>query len=138
MAKILQDIWILKEDGIVIFQHIFDKEKMNTQLFGGFMSALNTFASQLDENGLSNFELGAKKFTIIKHNRLIFIGNYDKKQKAKKASEELKDVINKFFNTFAFDDIINWVGDLGFFKNFEDVIKDSLEDVVGSLKDSLW
>ena len=137
MVKIIQDIWILKSEGVVLFKRVFN-EKMDAQLFGGFMSALNALAGQLDKSGLSNFELGDKKYAIIKNSDLVFIANFNKNSKPKKAEEELKEVVNKFFNTFQFDEITSWKGDLSYFERFKDVISESLETVEDKLTDALW
>ena len=124
MTKILQDIWILNPGGICMFKRVYD-EKVDTQLFSGFISALDTFAITFDEGGLSNFELKGKKFTIIKNDNYLFVANYDKNLSHKKASSELATIVNKFFNTYEFDEITNWKGDVSFFNGFKDEIIDS-------------
>ena len=63
--KILQDIWILEKAGIVVFHREYDKV-VSPQLFGAMMSALNHFAEQLAEGGMSNFELQNTRFILIK------------------------------------------------------------------------
>ncbi|KKM72420.1 hypothetical protein LCGC14_1420660, partial [marine sediment metagenome] len=40
MAKLIQDIWILAESGIVLFHRVFNKQ-IDAQLFGALMTALN-------------------------------------------------------------------------------------------------
>ena len=72
MAKLIRDLWIQKSDGIVLFSRVLNK-KVEDQLFGALMSALNSFAEQLSEGGLSNFELSDKKFTIIRKKGLLFV-----------------------------------------------------------------
>lgn len=136
MVKVIQDVWILKEDGRVMFHRPFNK-KMDPKLFGGFISALNMFAKQMDKSGLNNFVLGDKNYTILKNNNLIFIGDHDKKH-GKKAAKEIKEIVNKFYDTFDFTEIAAWDGDPNYFNKFKDVINDSLEDPVEMLKDSLW
>ncbi len=74
MGRIIQDIWIMDYDGSVMFQRLFD-HNLNSDLLGGFISALNTFAMQFDENGLSDFELGTKRFVIARNDDLLFITN---------------------------------------------------------------
>lgn len=39
---------------------------MDDQLFGGLMAALNSFAEELVNKGLSNFELQDKRYTLLK------------------------------------------------------------------------
>ena len=66
MAKVLQDFWILEsESGIVLFHRVIDNQ-LDVQLFGGLMSALNTFAELLANGGISSFELSKKRCAILK------------------------------------------------------------------------
>ena len=89
MPKLLQDIWILAESGIVVFHRVFD-EKVNAQLFGGLMAALNSFAEKLSKGGLSNFELSNKRFSVIKENHFLFIASSSKDINLKKVDQELR------------------------------------------------
>ena len=57
----------MSEEGIVLFSRVFNP-KVDDQLFGGLMSALNTFAESLSDGGLSNFELSDKRFALMKMN----------------------------------------------------------------------
>ncbi|MBN2152894.1 MAG: hypothetical protein JW839_15690 [Candidatus Lokiarchaeota archaeon] len=136
MSKLLQDIWIMTHDGTVLFKRVFE-EKLNEQLFGGFMSALETFASQLDDHGLSSFEIGSKKFILKKGQGCYFVANFDKKVNPKKAQAELEEVAKKFIGAFQVE-LMAFRGDVETFKGFEKQIEDSLEDVVQKFQDSFW
>lgn len=124
------------QDGTVLFKRVFE-EKLNEQLFGGFMSALETFASQLDNHGLSSFEIGQKKFILKKHENLYFVANFDKKVNTKKAASELEHVSDEFLAVFEVE-LISFRGNVEVFKNFERNIQDSLEDVVGKFQQAFW
>ncbi|MFX0099667.1 MAG: hypothetical protein ACFFCS_08800 [Candidatus Hodarchaeota archaeon] len=137
MTKILQDIWILNTAGICMFKRVYD-EKVDTQLFSGFLSALDSMAISFNEGGLSNFDLKGKRFTIIKNGSYMFVANYDKNLSRKKASNELATIVNKFLNKYDVDELVNWDGDVSFFEGFMDEIKDSLEDPVKMFKDALF
>ena len=134
--KILQDLWIMDPAGSVMFKRVFE-EKINEQLFGGFMSALNTFASQIDQNGLSSFDIGNKKFILLKKSNLYFIANFDSKVNPKKASKELEDIAQRFLSAYPVD-ILAWDGDIKKFDNFATKIQDSLEDVIGNFQKAFW
>ncbi|MCK4479243.1 MAG: hypothetical protein KAT57_03220 [Candidatus Lokiarchaeota archaeon] len=123
--KILQDIWIVERSGIVIFHREFDKV-VSPQLFGAMMSALNMFAEQLAEGGMSNFELENSRFTIIKTSGLIFVANSSKKYNQKKVNKELKKISEKFIKLYS-DKLVNFKGQIGAFSNFKSEIKDALE-----------
>lgn len=124
--KVLQDIWILDKSGIVIFHREFDKA-VSPQLFGAMMSALNHFAEQLAEGGLSNFELQNTRFTIIKQSGLIFVANTSREFSQKKVNKKLKKVSNKFFKLYS-DKLHNFKGQIGAFAEFQNEIKDILEE----------
>ena len=73
LGKILQDVWIIDGfSGIVFFHRAFDKD-MDAQLFGGLMSALNSFAEILVKEGLTSFELSKKRFAIFKKKNIMGI-----------------------------------------------------------------
>jgi len=122
----LQDIWILHKSGIVMFHRVFS-ESVSPQAFGAMMSALSSFAEQLADGGLSNFELNNKRFTIIKKYDLIFIANSSKRFNQKKINRELEKVSKKFLKLNS-EKIKDYKGQIGAFTQFEEVIKDSLED----------
>ena len=127
MVKVIQDIWIQNENGIVLFSRVYD-EQVETQLFGALMSALNMFAEQISKDGLSNFELSKKRFTLLKRKGLLFIGTCDKKSKEKKVITELEKISNRFIHLYpeALDE--SWDGDITNFSTFKEKIEDSLED----------
>ena len=137
MVKVLQDIWIISEGGIVLYHRVFD-EKVDDQLFGGLMSALNSFAEELVHEGLSNFELEQKRFTFTKRNGLLFIANSSKKVKDKKVMEELSNIIKRFFELYPKEIFDNWEGDISIFLDFEKEIEDSLEDTIQKFQKAFW
>ncbi|UCC20083.1 MAG: hypothetical protein JSV62_02025 [Promethearchaeota archaeon] len=121
-----QDIWILEKSGIVIFHREYDN-LVSPQLFGAMMSALNMFAEQLAEGGLSNFDLKDTRFTIIKRSGLIFVANSSKKFSQKKVNKELQKISNKFFKRYS-DELKKFKGKIGAFSNFINEIQDVLEE----------
>ena len=123
--KVIQDLWILTNTGVVLFNRVFDIQ-LKTQLFGALMSALNSFAEQLAEGGLSNFELSDKRFIIMKKKNFLFVANSLKKTKEKKVIEQLGKISNRFFDLYS-DILINWDNDISSFSNFEKEIEDSLQ-----------
>jgi len=128
--KILQDIWILTNSGVVLFHRVFDKQ-MKTQLFGALMSALNSFAERLADGGLSNFELSNKRFVIMKKNEFLYVANSDKKVKEKKVAEQLERVAEKFFELYPVEWFkTEWDNDVAVFSDFLNYIQDSVEDPI--------
>ena len=126
---LLQDIWILSNSGTVLFSRVFDPQLEN-QLFGALMSALNSFAEQLADGGLSNFELSDKKFVLKKRAEYTFVASASKKVKEKKLIERLEHVIDKFTHKFPDDWFKDWDCDVSVFECFEEEIGDSLENPI--------
>ncbi|TFF96138.1 MAG: hypothetical protein EU544_01300 [Promethearchaeota archaeon] len=136
MGKVLQDIWILNDAGIVLYNRVYD-ERVDTQLFGALLSAINMFAEEISQGGLSNFELSDKAFTITKKEGLIFVANSNKKIKKKRINQELKIIIDQFIKEYGvftgdFD------GDITRFRGFEKIIEDSLDDPIKKFERGFW
>jgi len=122
--KAIEDLWILTSNGVVVFDHVLDVQ-LKTQLFGALMSALNSFAEQLAEGGLSNFELSEKRFIIMKKNEFIFVANSSKKIKEKTVIEQLETITDQFFKKYS-DILKNWDQDISVFSDFKQDIEASL------------
>lgn len=127
MPKVLRDIWILAESGLTIFNRVIDS-RVNPQIFGALMSAINTFAETLSEGGISNFELSNIRFTIVKQNHFLFVANSSNEIKAKKVLSELKTISKKFFNVYPEEVINSWNINIKVFADFKQHIIDSLEE----------
>ena len=129
MVKAIQDLWIQRIDGIVIFSRVFHKT-IEDQLFGALLSALNSFAQEITDGGLSNFEIKDIRFTIIKKDNLYFIANASKKYKDKKVLNELEKIAEKFMVQYPETNLENWDGAIEDYAVFESKITDALEDPV--------
>ena len=137
MEKVIQDIWILNDAGAVLYHRVFDKN-VDEQLFGALMSALNLLAEELERGGLSNFEIRQKKYFIMKEHGISFIVNSSKKTKEKKVNEEMKTIVNKFFTLYPKEMFNNWDNDISIFADFENHIKDSLQDTIDKFEKAFW
>ncbi|MDX1798588.1 MAG: hypothetical protein R3255_08065 [Candidatus Lokiarchaeia archaeon] len=137
MTKLLQDIWIIEDSGIVLFHRVFD-EKVDATLFGGLLTALNSFAEEIASGGLSNFELAGKRFYILKKKNYLFIANASNKYNVKKVKIELDGVMQKFFELYSNILLNNWNGDTSLFSSFEYKIEDSLEGMIEKLEKAFW
>ena len=127
MVKLLRDLWILTESGTTVYSRVIDP-RVNPQLFGGLMSALNMFAEKLTEGGMSNFELSSIRFSIIKRNHFLFVANSSSKIKVKKIQKELEEISEKFFELYPAETLKKWDSDVGLFDTFVNSIKNSLEN----------
>lgn len=133
----LQDIWILDESGATIYSRVFDP-KVNEQLFGALMSALNQFAEQVSEGGISSFELSDTRFNILKKKDYLFIANSES-GKNKKAKKELNKICETFFDLYGQKiESGDWDGDVTLFEDFGEHIEDSLKSTLKQFKDAFW
>jgi len=135
--KILRDMWIVSEGGIVVFSRVYEKT-LDEQLFGALLTALNSFAEEITTGGLSNFELSDMRFTILKRAQFVFIANSDKKNKPKKVLQELRNVMDKFFTLYSKEAIENWDNDVSMFSTFDKEIEDSLDDPIKKMEQAFW
>ena len=137
MAKLIQDIWILRDSGIVVFHRVFDNH-LDAQLFGGLMTTLNLFAEEMSSGGLSNFELSNKRFSIIKKNRYLFIANSSKDKKVKKVHQEIETIVQKFFDKYSEEELNDFSGNINVFSSFEKEIEGSLEETIRRFQKAFW
>jgi len=136
MGKILRDLWILNSTGVTMYSRVYNP-KVNEQLFGALMSAINQFAERVAEGGISSFELSDKKFTIEKKEDILFIANAASDEKDKKVKKELSNISDKFLELYS-DQLKNWDGDVSIFSDFESQIENSLEDTVKKFQKAFW
>ena len=122
---------------MVVYSRAFE-QKINPQLFGALMSALNTFAQKLSDGGISNFEMSNIRFVIVKRRDFLFIGSSLIKVKEKKVIEELKVISDKFFEVYN-DILLNWDNDVSIFSDFSKYYDKSVEDeATDKLKEAFW
>jgi hypothetical protein len=124
LKPIFDDLWVLTSSGVVVFDHVVDVQ-LKSQLFGALMSALNSFAEQLAEGGLSNFELSEKRFIIMKKNEFLFVASTTKKVKEKTVIQQLENIANNFFEKYS-DVLMNWDQDISVFSDFKEEIESAL------------
>jgi len=125
LPRILIDIWILTDNGIVLYSKASD-QKVNPQLFGALMSALNQFAEKLTDGGISNFEMADLRFVIIKRRRFLFIASSSYKTKEKKVIDDLLLISDQFFKLYS-GILTNWDNNVETFSDFGDYIDKFLE-----------
>ncbi|MGV9174045.1 MAG: hypothetical protein ACOC44_14040 [Promethearchaeia archaeon] len=132
----IKDLWIMKETGIVIFSHE-SKKNIDPQLFGGLMSAINSFAESLVKGGLESFEIGNARFTLIKRDIAIFIGASNIESKKKKVNKELEQLADDFIDLYA-EELQNFTGAVNIFSSFEKELENATRSSLGKLKQAFW
>jgi hypothetical protein len=114
----IQEFWVMLEGGSVLYRHTHS-DIVDPQLFGGFMSAINSIAATFTKDGLNNFELGNLQFFVLKRDGLIFVANTKKNVKPQKVEKEIQNNINKFVSKYPPELLQTWNGDLTFFDGFK-------------------
>jgi hypothetical protein len=112
--KHMEHVWIMRTDGIVLF-HKGPSDGFDCDLIAGFLSAVNVFASQIDESGLKEIELGNQAIAISKVHDLFFMIMHEKKVKAKKIAERLARMVAVFFELYPQEKLNAWRGNLSEF-----------------------
>jgi hypothetical protein len=125
MPRIVIDFWVLTANGIVLYSKVSD-QKVNPQLFGALMSALNKFAEKLTDGGITNFEMSDLRFVVIKRRNLLFIGSSSNKTKEKKVIDDLMLISDQFFKVYN-EVLTNWDNNVENFSDFGDYIDQFLE-----------
>ncbi len=113
------------------------EEKVKSQFFAMLLSALNSFAEEISEAGLSNFEVNNNKYNILKKNGLLFVANSDKNIKKKNILKELEAVSENFFNTYGEDFIEKWDGNTDHCANFEENLERILPKQIRRIAEGL-
>ena len=132
MIKHLQDLWILKEGGIVIFSKK-GNTNINEQFIGGFISALSSFSKAILNEMLSYFATDNLKVKILSKNGFMFVGRFLKKVKDKQIMKELEYIVGKFFEFYHEKKLYNIEVQINEFREFGKVLEpeyDSLADYV--------
>ena len=133
MVKIIQDLWIFTDAGIVLFNRVYDP-KVCAQLFGALMTALDSYSKNIGigDGGIQSFEISKIRFTIVKKKNLLFVANSSKSIKNKKVLEVLNIISDRFFHKYStlLDNFDEWNMEISKFSDFEQIIEDKLEDPV--------
>jgi hypothetical protein len=133
MVKVIKDLWILTDAGIVLFNRVYDP-RISAQLFGAVMTALDSYAKNIGigNGGLNSFEIKDLRFTIVRYKNLLFIANSSKDIKEKRVFDELKRISDIFFKKYIkiLNELENWNYEISVFYDFEKDIEDALEEPI--------
>jgi len=125
LANILQDIWIIDISGIVLYHRVYNK-KIDVQLFGGLMSAIDKVAEMIIETRIKSINFGNKCFGILKKENILFIANSDENIGSRTINYELELIAIKFLKSYRKHLPKEGFVDVSTFNDFTGEIKDSL------------
>jgi len=118
LFQYIDDLWIMNSSGIVIFKQT-QSEMVDASLFGGLMSAINSFATKVANSSLDSIILQDYRYFVLKEGNVSFIASTKKDIKQEKAKEEIKKIVEIFFNEYDPQKISKWDGNIHFFDDFE-------------------
>lgn len=129
-VPLIDEIWILTENGLTLYNEQF-LEDHSADLFGGFISAINAFASEIGMEEVQMIKGKNFKLTLAHYDdhRLTFVVRTPLDQKDNKILSYLGYLKTKFVDFYA-EDLIDWKGSLEDFKdvkNLFDLERDQLE-----------
>ncbi len=136
--RVIDEIWIINANGITLF-NLSKDDRIDPQLFGGFISAIESFIKSLGYKEINAMSLGESKIMFYHGDQsLMFISRSGKKVKEKLIIKGLKLVEQKFLEHHQ-ETLKNWNSDPDIFARFGEIIKEIFEDNPEKLVEkSLW
>jgi len=140
---IIDEIWIITENGLTLYNQQFLDEG-SADLFGGFVSAINAFASEIGMDEVRVIKGKHFKLTLAHYQdqRVSFVCRTPLDQAENKIFEYLDFLKGKFVDFFQ-KEIKEWKGSLEDFKDMKEVFnieQDQLElyskNIFTALKDT--
>ena len=117
MDNVIDDLWIVSNDGIVLFSnndHTFDDN-----LFGAFLSAINSFVKEFSNDMLRNFEISDKRYVLIKEQNLLFVASTSNSVSDKSLKIQMNQIIERFLQLYPQEFFKTWNYDTNEFEKFE-------------------
>ena len=117
MENIIDDLWIVNNDGIVLFSS--DEHTFDDNLFGAFLSAINMFVKEFSNDMLRNFEISDKRYVLIKEQNLLFVASTSNQVSDKSIKNKMNQVIERFLELYPQEFFKTWNYDTNEFDKFE-------------------
>ena len=117
MENVIDDLWIVSNDGIVLFSnndHTFDDN-----LFGAFLSAINSFVKEFSNDMLRNFEISDKRYVLIKEQNLLFVASTSNNVSDKSIKIQMNQIIERFLQLYPQEFFKTWNYNTNEFEKFE-------------------
>ncbi len=119
---VLSDFWIITETGVEIFSHSPGLE-VNLTLFGGFISALQTFSQEVIKKRMDAFLIGGLRYSFYfeKEKNFFILGRSEISEPEKSVDYILKQVYDRFHQEFG-KRLQKFTGDVTGFQNFRNIL----------------
>ena len=119
----MNELWIFSKDGVPLIE-ILQNSKVDSSIFGAFISAMGVFSKQMSGASFNGFSLGDNKyiFTSCLNNNILLVCKVDIKVKDKKVQKIFKIIAEFFEEMYSVEDILNFGGDVRLFNKFKEKI----------------
>ena len=123
MKLLMNELWIFSKDGVPLIE-ILQNSKVDSSIFGAFISAMGVFSKQMSGASFNGFSLGDNKyiFTSCLNNNILLVCKVDIKVKDKKVQKIFKIIAEFFEEMYSVEDILNFGGDVRLFNKFKEKI----------------
>ncbi|GAB4317566.1 MAG: hypothetical protein Kow0069_20390 [Promethearchaeota archaeon] len=145
-ADRIRKLWIFTRTGLLLFEHSFDGKKdaaLDSQLFGGFISAVESLSEQISggDARLESFSLAKFKFHIYvpsgSDDYVLFVVQSEVKAD-RQVRKLLAEIEGRFRNLFPPELVRTWDGDTTIFEAFAGEVADLFADPVKRMAESFW
>ena len=123
LLKDIKEFWIFSLDGKQLYSYS-PETHFNPELFGGFLTALQSFSMEIASQNLKSITIGANKYTFFSENDQFFVlGRSNIKSSLVNIERTLKIIHYKFWENYnhIFKD---FDGEIDNFSNFFELIED--------------
>ncbi len=98
---LINELWIITCSGLPAYHQTINQQVDET-LFGGFISAIQTFVQSFGDHEINKMEMAGSKIIILSSNdkQWLFVGRADAKESEKKVHKYLLEVSDIFFAKF--------------------------------------
>jgi hypothetical protein len=136
----IEDFYVITDGGLCLYAKTRKAETgPNRDLLAGFMSALQTFAKQMDSAGVDAFTLGSSKFIFLKVKELYFVAKVPTAAKDKDVRKELIELGEIFLKNIPADFTTGtWSGNLKEFRGLDENFSRFLCDTTEKMRAALW
>ncbi|MFX0097787.1 MAG: ADP-ribosylation factor-like protein [Candidatus Hodarchaeota archaeon] len=125
----IHSVYVIKRTGECLFSRIYDENGVDEALISGFLSALQSFISEISGDYIRTLKTGNVKFVYNLFDDLIFVFCSDLDEDEEKLRLKIDRAQSVFLNEFS-GKIQGWDGQTSVFKSFEAAVDDIVKDLV--------
>ncbi len=120
---VIKDFWIITDTGIEIFSYA-PEVPINPTLFGGFISALQSFSEEISKKRMESFVIGDERYAFyFEEGKTFFIiGRASLQELDTRVTKVLSVLYQKFDDAYG-KFLIKFTGNVSPFQNFGEIMK---------------